>query len=160
MDKVNKLEVSVSKFSTEQVAQYWQEFPDPAVYQIIKSMESVENWILDNHKEVEKALEHLSQSLEIFKTRPALVSKYKEEIIHILAYIKTGRALYFLHELEQIYPGAFANLISYAQEHCQHAGDAMSIFLRRSIVFERLRIIKRVFSTERINSVIKVLEQS
>ena len=160
MYKVNKSRSDslLSNFSSEQAKQYWQQFPDPTVQQIIKAMESVEHWITGHSPETEQGLSQLGKSIESFKTAPILEFNYQEEIITILANIKTGRCIYLLHELEQCYPGITAKLISYAQEHCEYVGDPMSVFLRRNIVFERLRIINRILSPKRIELIINALE--
>lgn len=149
----------MSKFRVETIEQYWKQFPNPDTYQIIKSMESVENWTFDNHQELEKMFVQLDQHFDTFKTHSILELDHKETLILMLIRVKIGLALYFLHELDQKYPGIIAELIEYAQDHCHQINDAMSIFLRRCIVFERLLTIKKVFSTERINTIIKILEQ-
>jgi intracellular multiplication protein IcmW len=47
----------------------------------------------------------------------------------------------------------------YAEEHNSPEHVMSNLFLRRNIVFERLRLLSRVFSPERCELALNVLEQ-
>jgi intracellular multiplication protein IcmW len=51
-------------------------------------------------------------------------------------------------------------LLMYAEENNTPDNTMANLFLRRNIVFERLRLLARVFSEERFDLVLKVLEQN
>lgn len=60
--------------------------------------------------------------------------------------------------LDNAHPGAAAKVLMYAEEHTQSDQDNSGVFLRRNIVFERLRLLSRVFAPDRLKLVLKALE--
>jgi intracellular multiplication protein IcmW len=60
--------------------------------------------------------------------------------------------------LDNAYPGAAAKVLMYAEENTKSEQDNPGIFLRRNIVFERLRLLGRVFAPDRLKLVLKALE--
>ena len=60
--------------------------------------------------------------------------------------------------LDMAYPGSASKVIMFAEDNTKSDSDIYGIFLRRNIVFERLRLLSRVFSEERIQLVTKALE--
>ena len=94
------------------------------------------------------------QKAEQNKTKPLI----EEAIIELVTHIKTGRGLRILMGLDNAYPGAAAKILMYAEENTRSNEDHPGVFLRRNIVFERLRLLSRVFSRERLKLVIGSLE--
>ncbi|MAJ82617.1 MAG: phosphoesterase [Legionellales bacterium] len=134
--------------------QYWSKFMDPSVYRVITFMEAVEDWTLDGDIQVDKGIERLG---ELLSQVDVTVPDAKPEIIKLIAYIKTSRNLRFLQALDQIKPGSASKVISYAEEN-QFNDHHSYIFIYRNIIFERLRILNRIFQKERISIVKKGYE--
>jgi intracellular multiplication protein IcmW len=141
--------------SHEAVHQFWRNYPDPTIYRVICFMEGVEDWTHDEDPEVEKAMQALGKALDNIDS-----IELKEEalVIELVTHIKTGRGLRLLMCLDNAYPGAAAKVLMHAEENTKSEEDNPGIFLRRNIVFERLRLLGRVFAPDRLKLILKALE--
>lgn len=138
--------------------EYWYEYVDPMIYRVITFMESVEDWTLDGNPELEAALAQLSKELDDISKVDMGQLANEESFIRIAGNIKSSRTLRLLQALDTVHPGAASRLLIHAEETSQSSHDAAGVFLRRNIVFERLRLLSRVFSEDRFRLVIKALE--
>lgn len=141
--------------SHEAVHQFWRNYQDSTIYRVISFMEGVEDWTHDNNPELEKALRNLGKTLDNIEN---VELQQEQLIIELITHIKTGRGLRLLMCLDNAYPGAAAKVLMYAEEHTKSEEDNPGIFLRRNIVFERLRLLGRVFAPDRLKLVLKALE--
>ncbi len=135
--------------------QYWHDYKDPMIYRVISFMESVEDWTLDGHPAFDEAMDRLGEVLEDIG---GVDLKQEDQFIRVCAYIKAGRALRLMQALDTAYPGAASKLLMHAEESTMSSDDIPGLFLRRNIVFERLRLLARVFAPERIKLVLRALE--
>ena len=142
--------------SHKAVHQFWHDYQDSMIYRVIAFMESVEDWTADGDPTLEVALEKLGQVLDNVGN---IELKLEENMIELVGNIKTGRGLRLLMCLDQAYPGAAAKILMYAEEHTRSDSDMAGIFLRRNIVFERLRLLGRVFGDDRFKLIQKALEE-
>ena len=135
--------------------EYWKNYDDPMIYRVVSFMEAVEKWTHDGNPKLEMAIDNLSQAFEN-------VEKYKlgkeDSMIKMACYIKATRVLRMLQSIDTIEPGSASRLLMYAEEHSITSDDPAGLFLRRNIVFERLRLVTRIFSPERFNILLKALE--
>ena len=143
--------------SHQAVHQFWNDYQDPIIYRVISFMEGVEDWTIDGDPKFEQALKQLGDTLEDVGNIELALEK---EIIELATYIKTGRCLRLLMCLDQAYPGAAAKVLMHAEEISKSENDTAGIFLRRNIVFERLRLLGRVFAPDRFKLVLSALEDS
>lgn len=135
---------------------YWFEYPDPMIYKVVAFMEGVEDsWVLDGTKPVEEAMIELGKALDDASN---LTLNKEDDFITLAAHIRAARSLRLLQCLDTENPGAASKLLSYAEDKSESSEDYAGLFLRRNIVFERLRLLGRVFSRERLNLVVKALE--
>ncbi len=137
--------------------EFWKNYQDDMIYRVISFMESMEDWTLDSDPELEKAIQKLGQVLDNIGE---IEIKQEESITSLCASIKTARWLRLLMSLDAAYPGAAAKVLMHAEDTTQSDDDTAGIFLRRNIVFERLRLLGRVFGEDRFRLVIKALEES
>lgn len=135
---------------------FWHEYNDPSVYRVLTFMEGVETWTLDGDPALEEALKKLGDALENIG---AIDLKKEEDIIEIAAHIKATRNLFLLQSLDTAHPGAASKLLMYAEQNTKSPEDVAGLFLRRNIVFERLRLLSRIFSEERFAAVSTLLEE-
>ncbi len=142
--------------SHQAVHQFWEKFDDPFIYRVISFMEATEEWSLDSNPSLEQALEKFGKSLDDINN---IDLKSPEDILKIITFIKTGRGLRILMCLDTAYPGAAAKVIMHAEEITKSEKDPAGFFLRRNVVFERLRLLSRVFSEERMELLQKSLEE-
>jgi intracellular multiplication protein IcmW len=137
--------------SNKEVHEFWHEYDDPIIYKIISFMESVENWTSEDNTALEKALEKLGTTLDDIGNIDLLE---EDKIIQVAANLKMGRALRLLQGLDLAHPGAAAKILMQA-ESSAGTNNWAALFLRRNIVFERLRLLSRIFSPERLSIIAK-----
>ena len=135
---------------------FWKNYDDSMIYRVIAFMESVEGWTLDGDSNLENALNTLGENLD--KISRFELSK-EEQFITLCAHIKTSRILRLLQAIDTIDPGSASKVLMYAEENNTPEHPLAGLFLRRNIVFERLRLLARVFSPDRFSLILKALEQ-
>lgn len=139
----------------EAVHRFWKEYSDPMIYRVLAFMEAVETWPLDGDTELEDAVERLGNQLDV-------VGNYElgreDDFITLACNLKASRSLRLLQSMDTSHPGAASKLLIHAEEVSQSHDDTAGLFLRRNIVFERLRLLARVFAAERFALVLKTLE--
>ncbi len=144
--------------SNEASSKYWFEYLDPMIYRVITFMESVEDWTLDGNPDFEAAMVQLGKELDdIEKIDMGLLSE-EEKFIQIVGNIKSGRGLRLLQAIDTVHPGSASRVLIHAEETSLGSYDAAGFFLKRNIVFERLRLLARVFCQYRLNLVLRALE--
>ena len=149
-------------FTTAGVHRFWYEYDHRILYRVICLLESVEPWTVDQDPEVDAALQKF---IEGFEKNTSLELKDKDMLIKFLVALKSGKAFRFMHLLDSIQPGAAAQLLTHAETQSKEADDEemrpfYDIFLKRNLSFERLQLIGRIFSSERIDLVLKALEET
>lgn len=135
--------------------QFWHEYKDPMIYRVVSFMEGVENWTLDGNPAFEQGLRKLGEALENIG---GIDLQQEDQFIRIATFIKMSRTLRLMQCLDTAYPGAASKLLMRAEETIQSNDDVYGLFLRKNMVFERLRLLGRVFAQERLNLVLKALE--
>lgn len=143
---------------SKDVHEFWNNYPDPLIYRVIMFMEAVEDYLDHTEPEFIAALEKLGRELDDISAVNFNEFADKEIQINIASQFKTGTALRFLHVMDSVHPGCASRLLMYAEENAIGDDDNNSLFLRRNVVFERLRLMSRVLSPERFALVRKALE--
>lgn len=143
--------------SNKAVHKFWFDYPDPMIYRVITFMESAEDWTLDGNPQLEEALKSLGQALDDIGH---VDLQEENKFIQIAAYLRAGRTLRLLQCIDTAHPGAASKLLMFAENNTTSTDDVTGLFMRRNIVFERLRLLGRVFSQERFTNVLKALEES
>jgi intracellular multiplication protein IcmW len=136
--------------------EFWKNYDDPMIYRVIAFMESVEDWTLDGNPELESTMQKLGDELE--KLSRFELSR-EEQFVTVCAHIKTSRILRLLQAIDTIDPGSASKVLMFAEENNTPDNLMAGLFLRRNIVFERLRLLARVFAPQRIELILKALEQ-
>lgn len=141
--------------SLEGAHRFWHDYPDPMIYRVVTFMEGVEDWTLDGDPQFEGAIHELSLALDEIG---GIDLQREDDFIKIAAYLKASRNLYLLQSLDTAHPGAASKLLMHAESTSVSPDDIPGLFLRRNIVFERLRLLTRVFGPDRLQLVLSVLE--
>lgn len=136
--------------------EFWKNYDDPMIYRVIAFMETVENFTFDGTPALEKVMTELGEALDQLSN---FELGKENQFITLCAHIKTSRILRLLQSIDTIDPGSASKLLMYAEENNTPENTMAGLFLRRNIVFERLRLLARVFSVERLEMVLKVLEE-
>jgi len=141
-------------FDIQATNAFWNSYDDPMIFRVIAFMETVENWTLDGNPELEKTLQDLGNQFDNLKK---FELGREAQFVTLCAHIKTSRILRILQTIDTIEPGSASKVLMYAEEHNTPANPIAGLFLKRNIVFERLRLLARVFSADRFNLVMKAL---
>lgn len=144
--------------SHEASAQYWHEYIDPMIYRVITFMESVEDWTLDGNPDLEKAMTQLGKELDDLEKIDMGMLGQEDIFIRLVGNIKSGRGLRLLQAIDTVHPGSASRILIHAEETSLGSHDPAGFFLKRNIVFERLRLLARVFSEHRLKLVARALE--
>ncbi|MDF1677402.1 MAG: type IVB secretion system protein IcmW [Legionellaceae bacterium] len=139
-------------------AEYWAEYKDPIIYRVITFMESVEDWTLDGDANLEQAIATLGEALDNLSSVDLNQLNESKRFVELAANVKTGRGLRLLQALDTAHPGSASKVLMYAEENSLGGQDAAGFFLKRNIVFERLRLLSRTFSEDRLKLVAQALE--
>ena len=139
-------------------AQYWSNYVDPMIYRVLVFMESVEDWTLDGSPELERAIDQLGIELDDIGAIDMGMFGQEQQFIRLMAHIKSCRGLRLLQALDTAHPGSASKVLIYAEENSAGSHDAAGFFLKRNIVFERLRLLSRIFSSQRLALVARSLE--
>ncbi len=139
-------------------AQYWSEYIDPMIYRVVTFMESVEEWTLDGNPEFEEVLQKLGEELDDIANIDMEQLGHKDGFIRIVGNIKTGRGLRLLQAIDMAHPGSASKVLMHAEQNTLSSVDPAGFFLKRNIVFERLRLLSRVFCEYRLKLVLRALE--
>jgi intracellular multiplication protein IcmW len=147
-----------SDVSTEGTDAYFRE-RDPNLASAVRSMESVETWTQDRYDEVQFTLQQFADGID-----SADISEISEQLqvklIVLLGYISSGKAIKLLMWIEQSLPNFVARTLAEAQMLGvldKVNEDASRLFVERFYVLERLHMLSRVFSDDRLRIVQKVL---
>lgn len=144
--------------SLEGSHKFWSEYHDKMIYRVVATMEGVEQWTLDGNPELEAAIDQLGRELDDIADLDMATLGHEELFVHLAGNVKSSRALRLLQAIDTIHPGSASKLLIYAEETSQTPDDPAGLFLRRNIVFERLRLLGRVFGRDRIALVLRALE--
>lgn len=139
-------------------AQYWFEYSDPMIYRVITFLESVEAWTLDGHPDIEDAMTQLGKELDDIESIDMSKLGHEELFIRLVANLKSGRGLRLLQAIDMVHPGSASKVLVHAEENSISGTDAAGFFLKRNIVFERLRLLARAFSESRLKMIERALE--
>jgi len=135
--------------------EFWKNYDDPMIYRVIAFMETVETFTFDGTPALEEQINKLGEALDQLTS---FELGKEDQFITLCAHIKTSRILRLLQSIDTIDPGSASKLLMYAEENNTPDNPMAGLFLRRNIVFERLRLLARVFSQERFDLVLRVLE--
>lgn len=139
-------------------AEYWFGYTDPMIYRVVTFLESVEDWTLDGNPELEDAIAHLGKELDEIEMLDLTKLGHEETFIQLAGNIKSSRGLRLLQAIDAVHPGSASKVLVRAEETSITGNEAASFFLKRNIIFERLRLLSRAFSESRLNLVHQAIE--
>lgn len=144
---------------TDAVHAFWDSYDRRTLYRVIVALDRVEKWALDEDPELEPAMLELGRVIDYASDFD--VAGYEDALIRILANTKSSRAMRILQSLDLAKPGSASQLLMYAEDHTNDTNTDnahIKLFLQRNLVFERMQLLSRVFSAQRISVVLKALE--
>lgn len=145
----------MAEFDLKSSHEYWKNYQDPMIYRVLQIMEAVESWTQDGNKDLEAIINKFGNALE---TAEKFALGKEREFIELASQLKATRFLRILQAIDQKEAGSASRLLMHAEEQSVSTEDVYGLFLRRNVVFERLRLVGRIFSPERFAIIIKALE--
>ncbi len=139
-------------------AEYWFGYSDPMIYRVVTFLESVEDWTLDGNADLEAAVEHLGKELDDLESVDLSKLGHEATFVNLAGNIKSSRGLRLLQAIDVVHPGSASKILVYAEEHSMTGDEPCGFFLKRNIIFERLRLLSRAFSESRLNLIHRALE--
>lgn len=137
---------------------FWHQYQDNMIYRVVSFLEGVEDWILDGDPTLEAEMDKLGQELDDLSKVDLSKLEHEPFFIDICNAVSSARALRLLQAIDTVHPGSASKLLIHAEEVSKSPDDPPGLFLRRNIVFERLRLLGRVFSKDRMQLVLTALE--
>lgn len=142
--------------SQEESLEFWKNYPDDMIFRVLSLMESKETWIYDGNPELETLMKKIGDILE---GMTQFELKNQADYVNLGNYIYMSRILRLMQAIDTAHPGSASRLLMYAEENTKNDEDPCGLFLKRNIAFERLRLLARVFSAERLALIQKALER-
>ncbi len=145
--------------SLDAARRFWADFHDPMIYRVLTFMEGVERWTLDGDSALETSIDRLGKVLDTLKAdRLSDLDPIMNSIITLTANLKATRFLLILQTIDSIRPGSAAKIINRAETDSENGQAAATLFLKRNLVFERLRLMGRIFEKKRFKLMESILE--
>ena len=141
---------------------FWDSYDRRVLYRVIVGLESVESWAADKDLKIEEAIIKLGKAMDM--SHNIDFTGYEDKIINILAYLKASRAIKILQTIDNLNPGSAAKLLTYAEQQTNpqlnnQVNQSAKLFLDRNLVFERMQLLSRIFSVQRVNLILNALEK-
>lgn len=146
--------VNMPELTSEAAHRYWFEYKDQTIYRVLCFMESVESWTVDDSPGLEEAMKKLGAALDNVGNSDL---QKEDDLIKLALHLKASRMLLLLQALDTTNPGTASKILTYAEQNSTTPSDVSGLFLRRNVVFERLRLLGRVLSADRLALVVKAL---
>ena len=146
--------------SNDAIHAFWDSYDRRTLYRVIVALENVESWAVDSDKDIEPSILELGRAID---SANDFDIDDEDQLIRVLANIKSGRAMRVLQSLDGVKPGVASQLLMHAEEKAEDEDDTENhhakLFIRRNLVFERLQLLSRVFSPQRLSLILRALEE-
>lgn len=137
------------------ISRYWQK-KSPRVARVIGLMESMEDWMVDDHEPVARSLDKMAKRLE--KSGPSDILNQTDNLLEVMAYMSTGKVLAIIDWLEVKYEGRVSlRILDYAKQ--KEGSIPAQLLIERVRTLETLELLPQVFSPTRINFVRQIIQQ-
>ncbi len=135
------------------IIRHWQSFKNPLINDILINMEKLEKAVPALTDEEVASVEKLLEACKTIKAE-----KVNElEMTQMLNQLPAAYMLFIVHKLQSINSELVMKLIAYAQKH-KDSNPEVKKFFQRNMVFEKSQLLGRIFSTSRMEKVLKVLQ--
>ncbi|NCX93213.1 MAG: hypothetical protein EBX40_00860 [Gammaproteobacteria bacterium] len=133
---------------------HWHSFKNPLINDILINLTKIESRLKTLTAQDEENIGKLLQACE--KLNPSKIDEL--EVITLFNRLPAAYMLYLVHKLQSLNTDLIMKIISYAQKHKSSNPDVASFF-QRNMVFEKSQLLGRIFSTNRMESVLEVIRK-
>lgn len=144
----------MNKLSHEASQQFWREFMGGSIYHIIDFIENTESWVTKDDSSVNEALGKLEGLIDKITESSNLDPKH---LVSTCALLHLSQKLRVMQLSDTAAPGLATKMIKAAEQSASE-DESCYISLQRNLIFERMRIIERILSPQRIQLVQKLYE--
>lgn len=133
--------------------------PELSLEKAVGGMEAVETWTRDRADKVQAALQALADRMDLIDMSDISQDTHNRLIV-LLSYISTGKALKLMCWIDASSPNFVARTLAEAQMLAvmdKMNEGAARLFIERIEVVDRLQMLSRIFSEDRIVTIQKVL---
>jgi hypothetical protein len=137
------------------IIRHWQSFKNPLINDILINLEKLEKELPDLTEAEDAAIEKFLEACKTMKT-----AKVNElEFITTLNQFPAAYMLFMVHKLQTLNSELVMKVISFAQKN-KETHPEVKKFFQRNMVFEKSQLLGRIFSTNRMEKVLKVLQET
>ncbi|ODN43845.1 type IVB secretion system protein IcmW [Piscirickettsia litoralis] len=139
---------------SERVAEYWKAYKNSNINHALINFEFIEQEIYQvDANDQSKMIELLS-----FIEEQEKIVIDQEVLLRLMSALPAAYMFYLLHQLNRKDAEYVAGLIDKANDH-KDKEDIYKNFYDRNMLFEKLQIVSRIFSSDRVNKLISVLSE-
>lgn len=159
-------EINMIDISGSAISKHWESmdsrnnFP---ISDVIRNMRNQEYWVLDKKEEVEISLVRWAQNVDV-EAAQNIVENKQDELLFVLTFVGSDRALVILKHIESLCAGAVVELLAYSTDKINQLSgrndkadskDLQKYFLFRDrlATLYRVDLLERVFSLERTGQI-------
>ncbi len=139
--------------------EYWQQYSDPIIHRVLSFMESVETFPQLKNPLFDTIINELNKALSLLKESDINQPNQQDLFIRFGNELHMTQTLRLLQALDTAKAGSAARILMYAETMNQKSNSDSALFLQRNIIFERLRLLTRLFSQERLRLIQQALEE-
>jgi hypothetical protein len=136
------------------VLKHWNSFRNPLINDILTNIEK-----LERNQNVKPPSSEDEDAIAAFIDKCEKLPADKMDpmkFIHVANQMPATYMLYIIHKLQALNGDLIMKIISYAQKH-KDSNEAVGKFFQRNMVFEKAQLLGRIFSTNRMESVLSTL---
>jgi len=140
------------------IASHWSR-GDEGVSAILDNMQVRESWVLDECEGLKLAMIDWASCLtdESLKN---IVENNSDDLIRILAFMKSKRSLFLLDKIENRFPGVSSELLMDSLEKIDNVNTdtrPQRVLRDRLVALYRIDLLERIFSVERSDKIKKAI---
>lgn len=136
------------------VMRHWQK-KSPRIARVIGLMESMEDWMVDEHEQVSRSLDRLAPRLD--RTNPDKLLSQTDPMLTVMAYLSSGRTLMLMDWMDEHFNGRVSMRL---MDHARQTMDNIPsrLLLERLQTLNSLSLLPQVFSPTRLRFVYQILQ--
>lgn len=142
------------------VSKRWAE-EDVRIYSILKTMESVEDWVIVNDPRVEEAMKRLSDTIEN-NTDALKIGSACRDFLLVFAYGSSSRVMHILSCLDRLHQGSGLRMVQAAVDLVKRTDFEYAegkLMVERLEILRRSKQLSRIFSQSRLRFVFRALKE-
>lgn len=126
------------------VQDYWTK-RDRRLSRILRVMDNVEYWVLEDEEDFAQGINRLGRHMSM--AEPEQLEKVSDQLVIVLAYMSSSKAIRLINWLEEHHPDVFQRLVHRLPSH--ERSKAAKLLSTRLRVLQSLDLISKVFNPQR-----------